>query len=432
MAVIVYQMASAAQNLDVEPDAVAYWSQPDPVPEHRRPGEPRLGRHAEPDDPVRGGRVRPKAQGAALLRAAENDERAVREDVGHLGGILAFTDEELAQSRIRRDHDLTSDGREPAIRHEFAGADSCAVHDHRSRPLILGFGQIAQGRAELQAPALGQQRREQVVQVSRHVHDRRGVSPARSEPARELRWLASGGQASAAGERGWLGFGLAGGRDETGHLRNPCRRVGRERAEPSQRVGSPRADTLVGADEVRTPERSGRRRCCPVRRVSRINIDREARLEQGDRGTQAADTSPDYQDIGALAGHIRHGTGFAAWMTAARPDHREARTPSCRLAPEGQAATRRHKLSVRSREAEGMGIAIGIVLIAATIASFVMINARVGRMAKQYSDPSSIDPQTGQRVPGDQGPGHGGHHGGANHGGGNHGFSGGHGGGHHG
>ena len=84
-----------------------------------------------------------------------------------------------------------------------------------------------------------------------------------------------------------------------------------------------------------------------------------------------------------------------------------------------------------------MGIAIGIVLIAATIASFVMINARVGRMAKQYSDPSSIDPQTGQRVSGDQGPGHGGHHGGhhggANHGGGNHGgYSGGHGGGHHG
>jgi len=35
-----------------------------------------------------------------------------------------------------------------------------------------------------------------------------------------------------------------------------------------------------------------------------------------------------------------------------------------------------------------MGIAIGIVLIAATIASFVMINARVGRMAKQYSDDS--------------------------------------------
>jgi hypothetical protein len=75
-----------------------------------------------------------------------------------------------------------------------------------------------------------------------------------------------------------------------------------------------------------------------------------------------------------------------------------------------------------------MGIAIGIVLVAATIASFVMINARVGRMAKQYSDPSSIDPHTGQRVPPDQGPGHGGHHGGANHGG----FSGGHGGGHHG
>jgi len=57
-----------------------------------------------------------------------------------------------------------------------------------------------------------------------------------------------------------------------------------------------------------------------------------------------------------------------------------------------------------------MGIAIGVVLIAATIASFVMINARVGRMAKQYSDPWSTDPQTGQRVPPDQGPGHGGDH----------------------
>jgi len=76
-----------------------------------------------------------------------------------------------------------------------------------------------------------------------------------------------------------------------------------------------------------------------------------------------------------------------------------------------------------------MGIAIGIVLIAATIASFVMINARVGRMAKQYSDPGSIDPQTGRRVPPDQGPGHGGHHGNDGHHGG---FSGGDvGGGHH-
>jgi hypothetical protein len=85
-----------------------------------------------------------------------------------------------------------------------------------------------------------------------------------------------------------------------------------------------------------------------------------------------------------------------------------------------------------------MGIAIGIVLIAATIASFVMINARVGRMAKQYGEPGSIDPQTGQRVPPDHGQGHGGHHGIGNHGVGNHGvgnhggFSGGHGGGHHG
>jgi hypothetical protein len=84
-----------------------------------------------------------------------------------------------------------------------------------------------------------------------------------------------------------------------------------------------------------------------------------------------------------------------------------------------------------------MGIAIGIVLIAATVASFVMINARVGRMAKQYSDQGIIDPQTGHHVPPAQGPGHGGHgghHGAGNHGAGNHGgFSGGDaGGGHHG
>jgi hypothetical protein len=65
-----------------------------------------------------------------------------------------------------------------------------------------------------------------------------------------------------------------------------------------------------------------------------------------------------------------------------------------------------------------MGIAIGIVLIAATIASFVMINARVGRMAKQYSDDSVQ---------------HGGHHGDGGHFSGGHqnGFSGGDGGGHH-
>jgi hypothetical protein len=87
-----------------------------------------------------------------------------------------------------------------------------------------------------------------------------------------------------------------------------------------------------------------------------------------------------------------------------------------------------------------MGIAIGIVLVAATILSFVMINARVGRMAQRYSDPWNFDPQNGQQVPPEHGPGHGGHHGGhagghhvdGGHSGGGHsgGFSGGHGGGH--
>ena len=88
-----------------------------------------------------------------------------------------------------------------------------------------------------------------------------------------------------------------------------------------------------------------------------------------------------------------------------------------------------------------MGIAIGIVLVAATIASFVMINARASRMVRQYRDdaPWAVDPQTGQPVPPDQGPGRhhgaphqagGGHHGGGHHGGGGHFGAGNHGGGH--
>ena len=64
-----------------------------------------------------------------------------------------------------------------------------------------------------------------------------------------------------------------------------------------------------------------------------------------------------------------------------------------------------------------MGIAIGIVLVAATIASFVVINARVGRMAQRYNDQWTVDPQTGQPVPPEQGPGQGAqHHGGGHHG----------------
>jgi len=78
-----------------------------------------------------------------------------------------------------------------------------------------------------------------------------------------------------------------------------------------------------------------------------------------------------------------------------------------------------------------MGIAIGIVLVAATIASFVMINARASRMARQFRDDGqwTVDPQTGRPVPPQHGQGHGGHHhdgglgGGGHHGGG---FGGGH------
>jgi uncharacterized membrane protein YgcG len=82
-----------------------------------------------------------------------------------------------------------------------------------------------------------------------------------------------------------------------------------------------------------------------------------------------------------------------------------------------------------------MGIAIGIVLIAATVISFVMINARVGRMAQRYSEPWKYDTHDGQQVPPEHGSNHGGHHGGhhvdGGHSGGGHhgGFSGGHGGG---
>jgi len=65
-----------------------------------------------------------------------------------------------------------------------------------------------------------------------------------------------------------------------------------------------------------------------------------------------------------------------------------------------------------------MGIAIGIVLVAGTIASLVMINLRAGRMAQRYNEQWTIDSQTGQPVPPQQGPGHGAqHHGGGHHGG---------------
>ncbi|MGN6793769.1 MAG: hypothetical protein ACTHJW_15390 [Streptosporangiaceae bacterium] len=82
-----------------------------------------------------------------------------------------------------------------------------------------------------------------------------------------------------------------------------------------------------------------------------------------------------------------------------------------------------------------MGIAIGIVLVAATIASFVMINAKVGRMAKRHSDPWTMDPRNAGPAEPDQGrhqghP-HGDHHGDGLGGGHHGGFSGGDGGGHH-
>jgi uncharacterized membrane protein YgcG len=70
-----------------------------------------------------------------------------------------------------------------------------------------------------------------------------------------------------------------------------------------------------------------------------------------------------------------------------------------------------------------MGIAIGVLLIALTISSFVLVNIRATRMARRYNDQWTVDQQTGQPVP----PQHGQHqHGQSDH----HGGSGGHGGGH--
>ena len=58
-----------------------------------------------------------------------------------------------------------------------------------------------------------------------------------------------------------------------------------------------------------------------------------------------------------------------------------------------------------------MGIAIGIALVGATIGSFVLINLRVGRMARHYNDQWTVDPHTGQPVPPEQqGPGQHGDH----------------------
>ena len=64
-----------------------------------------------------------------------------------------------------------------------------------------------------------------------------------------------------------------------------------------------------------------------------------------------------------------------------------------------------------------MGIAIGVLLIALTISSFVLVNIRATRMARRYNDQPVIDPQTGQPVPPQHGHSH--HHGGlGGHGGG--------------
>jgi hypothetical protein len=76
-----------------------------------------------------------------------------------------------------------------------------------------------------------------------------------------------------------------------------------------------------------------------------------------------------------------------------------------------------------------MGIAIGVALITLTIASFVVVNLRAGRMMQRYNDQWTVDPQTGQPVPPQHGQGH--QHGGGQHGGGQHGGGDAGGGGHH-
>src|SRR5262245_5206404 len=218
-------MASGAQHLNIEPDAIPYRPQSDPVPEDRRLGESRLGCYAELHDPVRSGRVRLEACDPALLRAAQYNERAVREDIRHLGRIFALSNEELVQPGVGGHHNLAANRRQPDVRHESPRADSRAIDDHRSCPPSVGLGQITQGWAELQLPAIAEYLDEQVIQVGRHVNDGRGVSPPGSETGWKLGSVAPGRRAGAAGKGRWSGFGFNWGSDKARHLRYPRFRI---------------------------------------------------------------------------------------------------------------------------------------------------------------------------------------------------------------
>ena len=98
---------------------------------------------------------------------------------------------------------------------------------------------------------------------------------------------------------------VPGGGDEPWHVGDAGRRLGRERQEPVQRPGRPRPDPLVGADQMRAPQRASGRRGRAVRRVSGVNLHGEAGVKQDDRGAEAADTGPDHEDIGARGRHTR-------------------------------------------------------------------------------------------------------------------------------
>src|ERR1019366_7461065 len=130
MSVVVHDAAAAADILRLQPDQRANRPEPDPVRQHRRPGQPGLDGGAAAQDACGGTGIGLEAPVPGDLRSAQDDGVPVREQVSDLAWFPAVADEEVGDARIGCHQDLAADRHHGRVRHKVSRADPRAVHDH--------------------------------------------------------------------------------------------------------------------------------------------------------------------------------------------------------------------------------------------------------------------------------------------------------------
>ena len=279
-------------------------AQSHPVRQHGRVPQPGIDRRALPQDALGRGGIGLLIPVTRLLRPAQHDRVLVREQVGDVTGSLADPDEELADPRVGRHHDLTPDRQHGRIGNEVMRANASAVHDHVRAGLPGGGRQRRENAVILDLAARVQEPGQQVVEVSGHGDHGRGEPPAAREPVRKLGILAALSLADTIGPGRWLRRLRGAKAGDAADRPHAGGRVAGQVPQPGECHLPPPGDALVQANQMRAPDRPGRGRGRTPRRPGRRDIDDEPGLGQADRRRQAGHAGSDHQHIDLSAAHL--------------------------------------------------------------------------------------------------------------------------------